>query len=184
MDVLAVREPGGTEVSDAIRHILLDSKSGSINARTELLLFCASRAQLVSDRIKPHLSRGGIVVCDRFADSTLAYQGYGRGLDIDFLQGLLRFATDGLTPDLTLLLDVDVSLGLQRKNNGAEWNRLDGEAVQFHERVRAGYLSLAAQGRVRWVVISANRPFDSVSEDIRQAVMHRLNLSRTAADSR
>ncbi|MCL4504659.1 MAG: dTMP kinase [Chloroflexi bacterium] len=169
-DVLSVREPGGTDVSDAIRHILLDFTAGSINARTELLLFCASRAQLVSDRIKPHLSRGGIVVCDRFADSTLAYQGYGRGLDIDFLKALLRFATDGVTPDLTLLLDIDVDTGLHRKTDKTEWNRLDAEEVQFHRRVRSGYLTLAAEDHRRWVVIPADQPFATVTTRIQQVV--------------
>ena len=169
-DVLAVREPGGTTVSDAIRHILLDFATGRINSRTELLLFCASRAQLVSDKIKPHLSHGGIVVCDRFSDSTLAYQGYGRGLDIDFLKALLRFATDGVAPDLTLLLDIDVDHGLQRKASIEEWNRLDAEEVQFHQRVRAGYLEMAAEDASRWAVITAGQPFDEVRRLIQLVV--------------
>jgi dTMP kinase len=173
-DVLAVREPGGTDISNAIRHILLDFSSANMDARAELLLFCASRAQLVNEKIRPHLARGGIVVCDRYADSSLAYQGYGRGLDLEALRQLLTFATYGLKPDLTLLLDVDVDAGLQRKASEEEWNRLDAETVDFHRRVRAGYLALASTEPERYRVIQAGLPLEQVTAQIQQTVEQAL----------
>jgi dTMP kinase len=173
-DVLAVREPGGTDISNAIRHILLDFSSANMDARAELLLFCASRAQLVNEKIRPHLARGGIVVCDRYADSSLAYQGYGRGLDMEALRQLLTFATYGLKPDLTLLLDVDVDAGLQRKASEEEWNRLDAETVDFHRRVRAGYLALASTEPERYRVIQAGLPLEQVTAQIQQTVEQAL----------
>jgi dTMP kinase len=144
-----------------------------MDARTELLLFCASRAQLVAEKIRPHLARGGIVVCDRFADSTLAYQGYGRGLDLEFLTSLLNFATHGIKPDLTLLLDIDVEAGLRRRAR-EEWNRLDAETIDFHRKVRSGFLALAAAEPQRWVIIPADRPVDAVTEQIQRAVRKTL----------
>jgi dTMP kinase len=173
-DVLAVREPGGTGISDAVRHILLDFGSANMDARAELLLFCASRAQLVSEKIKPHLAQGSIVVCDRFADSTLAYQGYGRGLDLQTLRQLLTFATYGLKPDLTLLLDMDVDLGLQRKAGDEEWNRLDAETVDFHRRVRSGYLALASAEPERYQIIQADLPLEQVAGQVQSTVSHAL----------
>lgn len=173
-DVLAVREPGGTGISDAVRHILLDFSSTNMDMRAELLLFCAARAQLVSEKIKPHLAQGGIVVCDRFADSSLAYQGYGRGLDLDTLRRLLAFATYGLKPALTLLLDMDVDAGLQRKAGAEEWNRLDAETIDFHRRVRAGYLALASAEPERYQIIQASLPLEQVADQIQHAVGHAL----------
>jgi dTMP kinase len=172
-DVLSVREPGGTTIGDAVRRILLDHGAGAMDARAELLLFCASRAQLISEKIRPHLARGGIVVCDRFADSTLAYQGYARGLDLDLLRALLHFATHGIQPDLTLLLDIDVEAGLGRRAR-EEWNRLDAETMDFHRKVRAGYLTLAQAEPQRWTTIRADRPLDAVAADIRQVVGQKL----------
>jgi dTMP kinase len=168
-DVLALREPGGTIIGDGVRRILLDHGSSDMDARAELLLFCASRAQLVAEKVRPHLARGGIVVCDRFADSTLAYQGYGRGLDIEFLKLLLQFATHGVQPNLTFLLDIDVEAGLQRRAR-EEWNRLDAETVDFHRKVRSGFLHLAAADPARWVIISAGQPADAVFVRIREVV--------------
>jgi dTMP kinase len=173
-NVLAVREPGGTGISDAIRHILLDFGSANMDARAELLLFCASRAQLVSEKIKPHLAQGGIVVCDRFSDSTLAYQGYGRGLDLQTLRQLLIFATYGLKPDLTVLLDMDVNAGLQRKAGNEEWNRLDAETIDFHRRVRSGYLALADAEPERYQIILAGLPLEQVADQIRSTVSRAL----------
>ena len=180
-EVLAVREPGGTTISDAVRHILLDLSTANMDARAELLLFCASRAQLVSEKIMPHLAHGGIVVCDRFADSTLAYQGYGRGLDLDLLRQLLAFATHGLKPDLTLLLDVDVDAGLQRKAGDDEWNRLDAEAIDFHRRVRAGYLALASAEPERYRIIRADQSFEQVARQIQHTVGGALALQPSAS---
>lgn len=172
--VIAVREPGGTSIGDAVRRILLDFTSANMDARTELLLFCASRAQLVADKVLPHLRNGGIVVCDRFADSTLAYQGYGRGLDLGELRAVLHFATQGLTPDLTFLLNLPVDMGLLRKTSDGDWNRLDAEAIEFHRRVQAGYVELAAQAPDRWITLRADRPVDEVAAKIYEVVSQRL----------
>lgn len=171
-DVLQVREPGGTALGEAVREILLQGR-GAMDARAELLLFCASRAQLVSESILPHLDAGGVVLCDRFADSTLAYQGYGRGLDIALLRTLLDFATRRRWPDLTLYFDIDAEAALARRVADGEVNRLDGESIEFHRRVRAGYLALAEQGPERWVTIDARPSADEVERAVRTAVIER-----------
>ncbi len=163
-DVLALREPGGTAIGEAVREVLLHHRGDvSMDARAELLLFCASRAQLVAERIEPHLRGGGVVLCDRFADSTLAYQGYGRGLDLAVLRSLLAFATRGIGPDLTLYFDVAPEIGLQRRAQGGGVNRLDAEALDFHRRVRQGYVELMASDATRWVRIDGAAPLDEVT---------------------
>lgn len=180
-DVLATREPGGTRIGDQIRAVLHALDNGAMRPTTEFLLYCASRAQLVSDVIRPHLERGGVVLSDRYADSSLAYQGYGRGLDLDRVRTILDFATGGLRPDLTLLLDVNVEEGLRRrKGSGGEWNRLDQEALDFHNRVREGYLALARAEPERWVVIDAGRSLEDVQADVRTEVLKRLRVTREA----
>jgi dTMP kinase len=180
-DVISTREPGGTHIGDQVRAILHAPENRSMRPVTELLLYCASRAQLVSEVIRPHLERGGIVLSDRYADSSLAYQGYGRGIDRDTLRAILGFATDGLRPDLTLLLDVDAEEGLRRRRgSGGEWNRLDQETVAFHTHVREGYLALARAEPDRWVVIDAARSSDEVQRDIRAEVEKRLRVKRGA----
>lgn len=177
-DVLLTREPGGTSIGDQVRQIIMTHANAALTSEAEILLFCASRAQLVREVIRPSLARGRIVVCDRYADSTLAYQGYGRGLDQVCLRTILHFATGGLQPDLTLLLDLPASQGLERRlaatGPGAEWNRLDAEAMSFHERVREGYLALARTEPARWVVIPAGAPAEQVALAIRRAVEERL----------
>ena len=133
-EVLTTREPGGTFIGDQIREVIMRMENKSMNPRTEILLFCAARAQIVAEVIRPQLEKGVVVISDRYADSTLAYQGYGHGLDLGVLRNILSFATDGLTPDLTLLLDVDVETGLaRRQSGGGEWNRLDDYALAFHQ---------------------------------------------------
>lgn len=172
--VLATREPGGTAIGDRIRAILLDPTHTDMAAETEILLYSAARAQIVRQVIRPHLEQGWIVVCDRFFDSTLAYQGYGRGLPLDILQRITTFATGGLTPDLTVYLDLPAELGLQRKaQTPAEWTRFEAETLAFHRRVRAGYLALAAAEPHRWVVVDADRPIAVIQEDIRRQVLDR-----------
>lgn len=170
-NVLLTREPGGTLIGDQIRPILQDRTHTAMTPQTELLLFCASRAQLVAEVIRPWLADGGVVICDRFADSTLAYQGYGRNLDLDFLRQLLAFATGGLQPDLTLYLDVSPEEGLARRRQaslfGEEFSRIDQLELDFHRRVHQGYLDLIADDPERWVVIDAARP----SEQIQQAIL-------------
>ena len=130
----------------------------------------------MGEKIRPHLQRGGVVLCDRFADSTLAYQGYGRRLDLDTLRVILAFATGRLTPDLTIYLDLPVSEGLRRKQGGdmSEWNRLERELQAFHERVHQGYLALAAAEPQRWLVLDAMQPVDDIQESVREAVASRL----------
>ena len=172
--VLTTREPGGTPIGDQIRAILSDMDNTAMHPRTEILLFLASRAQLVEQVIRPHLEGGGVVLCDRYADSTLAYQGYGHGVDLGLLQNLLQFATGGVFPQLTFLLDLDVEAGLQRRARGGEWNRLDAYALEFHRRVRTGYHALAQREPQRWVVVDAAQPVEQVRQDIQRAVQARL----------
>ncbi len=172
--VLITREPGGTEIGDQVRLILSDLKNTGMNPRTETLLFLAARAQLVHQVIKPHLKDGYIVLCDRYADSTMAYQGYGHQNDLEQIKILINFATGGLKPDLTLLLDMDVEEGLKRKAEGSEWNRLDAYSLEFHQRVRQGYHKLAASEPERWVRIEAGGSTDAVQATLRQVVQGRL----------
>jgi dTMP kinase len=172
--VLITREPGGTPIGDQIRLILSDLKNTGMHPRSETLLFLAARAQLVEQIIRPHLKEGHVVLCDRYADSTMAYQGYGHQNDLEEIKTLLNFATGGLKPDLTLLLDMDVEEGLRRKAGGSEWNRLDAYSLEFHQRVRQGYHSLAASEPERWVMIEAGGSPEDVQAALRQVVQDRL----------
>lgn len=174
LNVLLTREPGGTLIGDQIRRTLMDLGNTGMHPRTEILLFSASRAQIVHQVIRPHLESGGIVVCDRFYDSTLAYQGYGHGLDLQALQAITAFATGGLRPDLTLLLDLPAEDGLRRRKRGGQWNRLDAYDLAFHQRVRQGYFALADAEPERWVRVDATQPLDAVHAAIREAVDARL----------
>jgi dTMP kinase len=173
--VIITREPGGTAIGDQVRQILGDLQNTKMHPRTETLLFLSARAQLVEQVIKPHLKNGYIVLCDRYADSTMAYQGYGHQNDLKQIESLINFATGGLKPELTLLLDLDVEEGLRRKVHGREWNRLDAYSLEFHQRVRQGYLKLAAAEPERWVKIDAGLPAEEVQEDIRKTIISRLN---------
>lgn len=173
-DVLTTREPGGTPIGEQVRTVLNNLDNTEMHARTEILLFQAARAQHVEQLIRPHLARSGVVICDRFADSTLAYQGYGRQQPLEPLKTLVDYATGGLKPDLTLLLDLDVEVGLRRRARGGEWNRLDALEVAFYQRVRQGYYELARAEPARWVVIDASQTPDLVQEAMRAAVMPRL----------
>jgi len=175
-DVLTTREPGGTSISEQIRTVLHNLENKEMNPRTEILLFQASRAQLVEQVIRPHLENGGVVLSDRYADSTLAYQGYGHQIDIEPLRVLVTFATGGLKPDLTVLLDVDVEIGLRRKELKGEWNRLDAYDLDFHHRVRQGYLNLVRAEPDRWVVVDASQAPGKVQENLRRVVADRLQI--------
>ena len=175
-DVVATREPGGTAIGDQVRAILSSLDNTAMDPRTEILLFQASRAQHVEQIIRPHLAKGGIVVCDRYADSTPAYQGYGHQVDLERLRLIVDFATGGLKPDLTLLLDIDVEEGLRRRTNSGEWNRLDAYALAFHRRVRQGYFELARQEPGRWVTVDAGRAAKVVQEQLREVVVQRLSI--------
>ena len=174
-DVIRTREPGGTDIGDQIRSVIMNMKNKSMDPRTEILLFCASRAQLVEELVRPGLQAGKLILCDRYADSTMAYQGYGHGLDKEMLTSLLKFATGGLKPDLTLLFDISAEAGLRRRlKNHDEWNRMDDYALQFHERVRRGYLEMAAAEPERWVVIDADRPREEIHEEVVSVVRKAL----------
>ena len=174
-EVVVTREPGGTAVGDQIREVLMSLKNVAIVPRTEILLFLAARAQHVDSLIRPALEAGKLVLCDRFSDSTLAYQGYGHKTDLETLRSLLNFSTGGLIPDLTLLLDLPVEIGFERKrDNSAEWNRLDAYNQAFHQRVRQGYLDLATAEPERWIIIDATKSKNEVQLAMRAAIINRL----------
>lgn len=181
---IATREPGGTPIGNQIRRVLFDLENKEMEPRTEILLFQASRAQLVAQVIRPFLEQGGLVVCDRYADSTLAYQGYGHCTDLAQLRTIVGFATGGLKPDLTLLLDVDPEVGLRRRRSQGDWNRLDDYELAFHRRVRQGYLRLAAEEPERWVSIDANAPEEEVQAEIRRVVYAKIKDSGLEPESR
>jgi dTMP kinase len=171
-DVLETREPGGTAIGDQIRQVLHNVANTEMDARAEVLLYSASRAQLVAQVILPQLDRGGVVVCDRFADSTFAYQGYGRRLDFDVVNTITQFATQSLKPDITIYLDVDAAEGLNRKKAAStaglgKLNRMDRLELDFHQRVRAGYLEMARAEPGRWMVVDAHDPVQEVQQQIR-----------------
>ena len=173
-DVLTLREPGGTSISEQVRAILMNLENTAMHARTEILLFLAARAQLVEEVIRPQLAAGKVVLCDRYIDSTLAYQGFGQGESLDTLRSLLDFATGGLRPDLTILLDIESRAGIQRKQTSGEWTRMDAFTLAYHQRVRQGYLDLAAAEPQRWLKLDAARPADEVQAELRQVILERL----------
>lgn len=175
--VIATREPGGTAIGNAIRSILLDPHHTGMSSRAEALLFNAARAQLIDEIVQPALAAGQIVLCDRFADSTLAYQGYGRNLSLADLQTLIAYATLGVRPHLTIFLDIPAATGLQRKSQGAEWNRLEAEQLTFHQRVREGFLTLVAAEPHRWLVVDATQTIEQVHAAIWQRVQTLLRDS-------
>lgn len=174
--VITTREPGGTFIGDKIRQVLMGLENTEMRPRTEILLFQASRAQLVEQLILPCLADGKIVLSDRYADSTLAYQGYGyQQFTLSELKPLIAFATGGLIPDLTLLLDVDIHTGLERRKSQGGWTRMDAYDCAFHERVRQGFLEMAAADPDRWVVVDANRDWQVVQAEIRRIVSSRMD---------
>jgi len=160
ISVLLLREPGGTALGEAIRQLLLDP-AGQMVPEAELLLFLAARAQNTAEVIQPALQMGRLVVCDRYTDSTIAYQGYGRGLDLPTVRAMNAFATGGLEPDLTVLLDLPVEAGLVRQS---ERDRMGVESLEFHRRVREGYLAEAAAQPRRFRVLQAERPASEIHE--------------------
>jgi dTMP kinase len=170
-----IREPGGTAISERLREILLDRSNLELAELTELFLFSASRAQLVAQVILPALARGEIVVCDRFYDSTTAYQGYGRGLDLDAVRRINTVATAGTDPDLTLLVDITVGeIEARKKASGGAPDRMENAGREFYERVRKGYLAIAREQPGRFVVIDGMRNVNDIARDIRRAVEERL----------
>jgi dTMP kinase len=177
-DLITTREPGGTSIGDQIREVLFDLKNKRMNPRSEILLFQASRAQLVDEVIRPALKAGQVVLCDRYADSTLAYQGYGHGVNMETLREIVNFATGGLKPDLTVFLDVNVDEGLRRRDKGGDWNRLDDYDKAFHQRVYDGYQQLISAEPDRWVIVDATQPADAVTAELQKVVLGRLIQSR------
>lgn len=171
--VLATREPGGIEIAEAIRSVILDPANTSMDGRTEALLYAAARRQHLVEKVWPALKKGMIVLCDRFVDSSLAYQGYTRGLGMEEVMEINRFAVETTMPDLTLFFDISPEAGLARisENKGREQNRLDLEALSFHESVYEGYQILREQYKDRYVTLDASKPLAEVAENAAQAIM-------------
>lgn len=176
--VVTTREPGGTQIGDQVRQVLFDLKNKAMGPRTETLLFQASRAQLVDEVIRPALAAGQVVLSDRYADSTIAYQGYGHQQDVELVRNIVHYATGGLQPHLTLLLDLEIESGLARRRNEGDWNRLDDYTLAFHRRVRAGYHQLAQQDPHRWAILDASQSLEAVQADLRRVVLARLKAAR------
>ncbi|MDF2724670.1 MAG: thymidylate kinase [Paenibacillus sp.] len=177
MDVVVTREPGGITIAEQIREVILDKRNVEMDARTEALLYAAARRQHLVQKVIPALQDGKAVVCDRFIDSSLAYQGYARGLGIDAIWAMNQFAIQDTMPDVTLLLDVTPEVGLARiqANRGREVNRLDLESLSFHNRVREGYLQLLERFPGRMVRVDADRSADEVERDLIAAMTARLS---------
>lgn len=173
--VVATREPGGTRIGDGVRVLLLDPEMAEMSPRAETLLYCAARAQHVDQVIRPALADESIVLCDRYGDSTLAYQGYGHQQSIEDLHGLIAYATGGLRPDLTVFLDIDVSRGLDRKPTDS-LDRLEANTLAFHERVRAGYHQMVREDPHRWFVLDGGQSVDIIHAALWQRVRTMLGL--------
>lgn len=163
--VLMLREPGGTRISEAIRAILLDKQLKEMSDVTELLLYLAARAQIVREKILPALQKGKVVICDRFEDSTWAYQGFGRKISIPAIEQASKLVRGNLKPDLTFVLDIDPTKGLKR---GGRHDRIEREAMSFHYRVRQGFLTLAKKNPKRMLVLDTSKPLDWVSQKVRE----------------
>lgn len=173
--VITTREPGGTTIGEQVRNTLHDVTNKNMTATAEALLYSASRAQLVEEVIRPALASNHIVLSDRYVDSTMAYQGYGRGLDLSDLTRLNRFTTGDLKPHLTFLFEIDIEAGLSRREaGGVEMNRMDLQTKEFYQRVMYGYREMAESNPVRWIVIDANRPVEAIQTDLRRHVKERL----------
>ncbi len=180
IEVLSTREPGGVLIGEKIREVILDPSHTEMDPKTELLLYIASRRQHLVEKVLPALAAGKLVIMDRFIDSSVAYQGFGRGLDKEAIDWLNEFATDGLKPDLTLYFDIEVEEGLARiaANSDREINRLDMEGLDLHRKVRQGYLSLLEKEVDRIVKIDASLPLDQVIANTQQLLFDRMGLRR------
>jgi dTMP kinase len=172
--VFPTREPGGTSIGEQIREVLHSLKNTEMHPRTETLLYQAARAQFIEQVVKPRLALGEIVLSDRYADSTIAYQGYGHQQDLEQVRALVGYATGGLVPDLSVLLDVDVEVGIARKTGSQEWNRLDAYTLEFHKRVRLGYLDMVKREPIRWVVVDAGKSWQEVQDQLRRVIVNFL----------
>lgn len=176
-NTLLTREPGGIDIAEQIRKVILAKENTKMDARTEALLYAAARRQHLIEKVMPALEEGKMVLCDRFVDSSLAYQGFARGLGVDEVFGINQFAIQDMMPDLTLYFDIDPELGLKRirKNEGREINRLDLESLDFHKKVRAGYLLLLERFPERMIKIDASRRFEEVLLEAVKIIENRVN---------
>lgn len=181
LNVMTTREPGGTKIGEQTREIIHDPKNSEMHERTETLLYQSARAQIIEQVIVPMLKSGTVVISDRYADSTIAYQGYGREQDISKVKGVVEFATNGLVPDLTIYIDLQTEVGLSRKKKQNEWNRMDAQTADFHRRVKAGYDAIireelmANEGTCsRFVVVDGSLPHEDVFINLKIALETRL----------
>ncbi|WP_260858154.1 dTMP kinase [Bacillus sp. FJAT-22090] len=179
-DVLMTREPGGIMISEKIRNIILDNEHTMMDSRTEALLYAAARRQHLVEKVQPAIAAGKIVICDRFIDSSLAYQGFARGIGIEEILAINKFAIGEMMPNKTILFDIEPSVGLERINahNNREKNRLDVESLAFHEKVRTGYLQLVEQYPDRIEVIDASRSLETVLEEAYKVIKRELEIIR------
>lgn len=184
--VVVTREPGGTQIGDSMRKMLLDARNTHIDSKTELLLYEASRAQHIKDVIRPALEQGCIVLCDRFTDATLAYQGYAQGIDKDFIESLNRFATDNLTPDFTILIDCPAEIGLKRAkdrnettNQEVKEDRFEAKSIAFHQKVRLGYLEIAELNSNRIYLVDGREDPSIMHQEIRAAILKKMEGYKT-----
>lgn len=177
IDCIKTREPGGIKISEDIRQVILDKKNVAMDGRTEALLYAAARRQHLVEKVIPALEKGFIVLCDRFVDSSLAYQGYARGLGIDEVMSINKFAIEGYMPDIAILFDIDPRVGLERINNNddREVNRLDLEKLDFHEKVREGYEIVYSNNKDRIVKINAEQPKEQVVNEIKNIIIPKLH---------
>lgn len=178
-NVVKTREPGGTPISEQIRNIILDKSNTNLEPRTEALLYAASRRQHLVEKIWPALKEGKIVLCDRYLDSSLAYQGNARGLGYENILSINNFATENTFPDLTILFDIQPELGLERisKNSNREVNRLDLEKLDFHKKVREGFLELAKKYPERFYIVDASQPFLDVCLEVYDLIKYKLKIN-------
>ena len=178
-NIVKTREPGGTPISEQIRNIILDKSNTNLDPRTEALLYAASRRQHLVEKIWPALKEGKIVLCDRYLDSSLAYQGNARGLGYENILAINNFATENTFPDLTILFDIQPELGLERisKNSNREVNRLDLEKLDFHKKVREGFLELAKKYPERFYIVDASQPFLDVCLEVYDLIKYKLKVN-------
>lgn len=177
-DVVHTREPGGTPIAESIRNVILDKNNTNLDARAEALLYAASRRQHLVEKVWPALKEGKIVICDRYLDSSLAYQGGARGLGVDNILNINMFATEGTFPDVTLLFDITPEEGLKRiaANANREVNRLDLEKIDFHHKVRQTFLELADRYKDRYIIIDASKPLENVVEQAWEQIKKKLGI--------
>ena len=175
IDTLTSREPGGSKIAEEIRNVILNVENTNMDYMTEALLYAASRKQHLEEIIKPAIENGKLVICDRYIDSSLAYQGWARGLGIEKVYDINMYATEGFLPDLTLFIDIPAEVGLERiKANNREVDRLDLEKISFHHKVREGYLKVASMYPERVVVIDGNKSIEEVYADIKKVIFERI----------